>query len=88
MGLSVDECIEIEAYAAREPLHERRADIRVAMAAFVAARAAGAKGMSVNDLIIDWGAKLEDDAEQTPEEMNRQMEKLVGIFEAQEKQAG
>jgi hypothetical protein len=89
MPLSAAEYIEVEKYANRMPLHERRADLRAAMLAFTQARAAGIKGIALDDVLIEWGPpKLDDDDAQTPEEMDRQMQKVVGMIEARERANG
>lgn len=76
--LSARQHAEVLAFAAAEPLAERRADVRAAMLALVAARAAGAKGVQMDAFLPDYDRAADGDDEQT----QGQMERAFGQFEA------
>ena len=82
--LTLQQFHEIRAYYRTELLPGQRAALEQGFSRLVAARAGGAKGCELDDFVIDSypeGRKVEEE-EQTPEEMDRQMRKVAGLFAA------
>ena len=81
-GFTVEDFHEVVAFASCMPLNERRADLRAAMTCLITARSAGIKGVKLSDFIHDYGNPPATEAEQDQDEMNRQMAKVVGLFDS------
>jgi hypothetical protein len=79
--LSPGQITEIQAFAATEPLPERRADLRTAMECLATARSAGAKGATLDTFLLQFGPAAAP-PDQDQDEMNRQMMKVAALFDA------
>ena len=80
LAITPAELDEIQTFASREPLNERRADLRAAMLALITSRAAGNASVALDDFLLDYDAEPESDEDMSPREMDEAMQKIAATF--------